>query len=673
MTRRSRLSPLNISHWLAALVGLACLLVLAEVNGEVFQIYWLGTVTYPAQLALLVAGSGLLAWGLGGAELLPRHTWPRPGGWLVLITLLAFAVRVWNLENAIHFFVDEGNFAEGILHIREQPYLKLLKPFDFVAAFTWVYPVLQHGATTILGPNLLSLRIISVVFGTLTIPAVYQLGRLLYDRRIGLLAALLLAVLPPHVHFSRLGLNNIADPLVGTLALAYLVRALQQGQRRDYALAGLMLGLTQYFYEGGRLLYPPLLFTWAVIAYVALRPRLRGLLLTALVAVIVSAPVYYAWVAWDVALTTRLNRQGVTLEYWTRLLLSNANDGLLATHLREKVLLPLLHFISVPDQGAFFYGGHTALILPPLVPAFLVGIIAALRRQWLAGSLLSLWLAFTVLGNSLVQDSVWTSRYVVALPAVAVLLAVGLVTIVDFVSRLLPHPPAPSPSMARGSFSDSSEFGGIYLTPARYACLPLSNLERGGRTEGSEGVRSVKNVNPTKKVRTMSFSHIPPQTIARAYRQLGFVLLLSIAIGQIVYYFGPHLDAYQVQVRSEHDQQDIAFRVAELPDNTRAYLVTDDTDLYLPLLTIMNRYWGHGDFELELMHPYGVTDWTTLDDLWWGERHAFFVERNDRVTQDYLREKLGFDDPSATSPFNVPLEKQYLLLLYEPPLPGSAG
>ena len=612
--------------------GVICLAVLEEVNGEVFKIDALRLVTYPAQFVLLVTGCGLLGWGLSGARFRFRNAGRWSGNWLVWITLLAFAVRVWNLENAIHFYVDEGNFAEGILSLREQPYLKLLSPFDFVAAFTWVYPVMQYGATAIFGPTLFSLRIISVILGTLTIPAVYQLGRVLYDRRIGLLAAFLLAVLPPHIHFSRLGLNNIADPLFGTLALAFLASALQQGRRRDYALAGVMLGLTQYFYEGGRLLYPPLVIAWVLVVYWTLRPRLEGLLLTGLIAVIVSAPVYYAWIVWDVSLTTRLNRQGVTLNYWTRLLLSNAEDGLLVRHFRDKVLMPMLHFISVADQGAFFYGGHTALILPPLVPAFLVGIVAAVRRHLLGGSLLILWVMFTVLGNSLIEDSVWTARYVVALPAVAVLLALGFSAIANFLGRVLPGLNNLTPIQLTVSHRN---------VPHPASPIAMGEVARRTRWRG---------------IKTTS------------QRLLKFFLLL-IAVGQVAYYFGPHLTAYQLQVRSVHDQQDIAFRAFELPENTRVYLVTDDTDLYLPLLTILNRYWGRGDFEVEVMHPFGVTEWTVLDDLWWGEKHAFFVERNDRVTQDFLRKKLGFDDPGAGSPFNVPLEKQYLLLLYEPPLP----
>src|SRR5690606_27829994 len=127
-------------------------------------------------------------------------------------------------------------------------------------------------AQDILGHNLTGLRIFSAVFGTLTVPALYLLARELFDRRTALLAALLLATFPPHIHFSRLGLNNIADPLFGVLALAFLVRGLKRGGLRDYALSGVMLGLTQYFYEGGKLLYPLLFGAWLLLALCFWRP-----------------------------------------------------------------------------------------------------------------------------------------------------------------------------------------------------------------------------------------------------------------------------------------------------------------------------------------------------------------------------------------------------------------
>ena len=55
-------------------------------------------------------------------------------------------------------------------------------------------------------------NVVNAVFGTLTILAVFFLGRLMYDDRVGLAAALLFAVMGYHIHYSRSGLAE-ADTL----------------------------------------------------------------------------------------------------------------------------------------------------------------------------------------------------------------------------------------------------------------------------------------------------------------------------------------------------------------------------------------------------------------------------------------------------------------------------
>ena len=118
---------------------------------------------------------------------------------------------------------------------------------------------MQAWGVGLLGRNLEGLRILSVIVGTLGIPALYFLAKELFDRKTALLAALMPGRFPPHIQFSRIALNNIVDPLFGTLALAFLVRGLKYNRPLDYALSGAALGLTQYFYEGGRLLFPALI------------------------------------------------------------------------------------------------------------------------------------------------------------------------------------------------------------------------------------------------------------------------------------------------------------------------------------------------------------------------------------------------------------------------------
>lgn len=422
-------------HTLGAAAGALCLLALAEINGEALGLTALHGAPNALQAALLIAGAALLAWGLGGPQP-ARGRALNPDLWtLVVATLAAFALRVINLEHAVHFYVDEGNFVEGVLRLQAEPHIKLLGPFNWIAAFTWAYPYMQYLAVGILGPNLLALRVVSAALGTLTIPALYLLGRALFDRRVALLAALLLTVFPPHLHFSRLGLNNIADPLLGTLALAFLTRGLKGGTRRDFALAGVFLGLTQYFYEGGRLLFPALALAWAGIGLLARRAPARRLLLTALAALLVAAPVYFTLAAWHMPLAARLGRQALPAEYWPPLLLAGSGSEALAAFLNEQLVPPLLHIVSLPDQSAFYYGGDTALVLPLALPLLALGALAALRRPAAGGALL-LWVALAVLGNSLLRDNVWSARYVVIFPPLALLLGVGLAAALDLLARI---------------------------------------------------------------------------------------------------------------------------------------------------------------------------------------------------------------------------------------------
>ncbi|HEX9796606.1 MAG TPA: DUF2298 domain-containing protein, partial [Anaerolineales bacterium] len=86
-------------------------------------------------------------------------------------------------------------------------------------------------------------RAASATFDLVSILLVYLIGRRLYDRRVGLLAAGLTAVsvlLIQHAHFF------VVDPFANTFILAgfyFAVRVLDSGRRWDYVLFGLLFGL----------------------------------------------------------------------------------------------------------------------------------------------------------------------------------------------------------------------------------------------------------------------------------------------------------------------------------------------------------------------------------------------------------------------------------------------
>jgi 4-amino-4-deoxy-L-arabinose transferase-like glycosyltransferase len=420
--------PLQDTHrWLAG-AGAVLLLLLAVVNAAPPELSALHFVTTHAQFAMLCAGAALVASGLGGFKLSRPAALDRCELLAVgAITALALGLRFWQLD-AVRVLVDELNFVAAIQYVRADPYVKLLEPFSSITAFPYLFPYWQAMAVDVFGRSFIGLRAASTILGALTVPAVYALGRALFDRRVALAAALLLAAFPPHLNFSRIGINNIADPLFGTLALAFLGRGMLSGRRDDYALGGVMLGLTQYFYEGGRLLFPVLAVVWLAACWLFgqryIRLEMRRVGVAVLAAGLVAFPVYLTLAASGASAAARLNTRYVLpdADYWRALLL----PGGLQTHVESRVLPAFLFYVRLPDTS-LFYGGRDALLLPALAAAFLLGLFYALWRARRPGFLLLLlWIGGVWLANSLLLDSTQSPRYVVVFPAVALLAAVGI-------------------------------------------------------------------------------------------------------------------------------------------------------------------------------------------------------------------------------------------------------
>lgn len=86
-------------------------------------------------------------------------------------------------------------------------------------------------------------RILAVVLGTLTIYAVYALGRRIYGKPVGLMAALLMAVAPLHVMYSKFMAVDVPATFFLVLSLIYAGRIPRDARTRNYILAGLFAGL----------------------------------------------------------------------------------------------------------------------------------------------------------------------------------------------------------------------------------------------------------------------------------------------------------------------------------------------------------------------------------------------------------------------------------------------
>jgi 4-amino-4-deoxy-L-arabinose transferase-like glycosyltransferase len=107
------------------------------------------------------------------------------------------------------------------------------------------------------------LRFPSAIFGILTVLGLYFLGRELFSKKIGLLAAFFLATSFWHIMFSRIGFRAIMAPFFLTWALYLFLRSLHSHEKTVHAylfsaLGGLAFGLGFYSYIAYRV--TPLLF-----------------------------------------------------------------------------------------------------------------------------------------------------------------------------------------------------------------------------------------------------------------------------------------------------------------------------------------------------------------------------------------------------------------------------
>jgi 4-amino-4-deoxy-L-arabinose transferase-like glycosyltransferase len=381
----------------------------------------------------------LLAIGLALFALWPRPadrpaSSSRPGlekwEWAFLTGsfLIALILRVINLTS--HPFILNGSEASIGLDAWAASTSQLNNPF----ATGWLTnPTLPSYILALpirlLGRTILAVRLLSPVVGALAVPAIYLFGRRLWGPIVGLAAALLLAGSHLYLHFGRLGMTNIWDPLLTLIAMGLVYSAWQSRRRTLWLLFGLTVGLSAYWYTTSHLL--PLMLA-GLLLLLLLHDRRElwqqgyNVLAAGLIALVASLPILLFYRANSGVFTDRLNALGIFQSNW--FVEESARTGQNAAQvLVDQFWRALFAFNYGLDNSPTYTPGTTLLALWPAALLFLGLGLSIWRWRQLRYQLLLVWFGVTIIFAGFFLESPPNShRLLIAAPAVYLFISLGL-------------------------------------------------------------------------------------------------------------------------------------------------------------------------------------------------------------------------------------------------------
>jgi len=380
---------------------------------------------------------------------------------LAALLLIALLLRTVDLEHIpANLSGDEGTQGMAALELLEPP---LGNPFSTGWFSVPTMSFLAYGlAMRLFGESVAGLRALSAFIGALTVLTTFLLAQELWGRRVAWPAAILLTCSHFHIHFSRLGSNQISDGLFITLALWLLVRGLRLEKEIHFALAGAVMGFSWYGYFGARLigiivmlylgwrlalqfLSPSITAAATAVGEISTMPPIsardgRRLFILLAAALIVAAPLLLHFAHHPSTLAARFNQVNIFTSGW--MAREQAITGRSAASLLLEQFWKAISAFNYTLDSTFWYRPSIPLL------DFIGGILFILGMAWVtarslqpANGLLLIWFwSALILGWVLTENPPSSMRLINIAPALALLASLGLNWLTRLLRRLF-YPP----------------------------------------------------------------------------------------------------------------------------------------------------------------------------------------------------------------------------------------
>lgn len=358
--------------------------------------------------------------------------------WTAFFIVLAMPARLIQLGNApISLSGDEGSSGLAAVDFLNGNMNNLFTVgwFSFPSLYFFVQSLFVH----LFGHTTFALRVGSALIGAVTVGMVYLFGRAMFHHRVGVLAAIFLAFSHFHIAISRTALNNIWDGFFYVVTLGAFWYGWERQSRKAFIVAGIALGLSQYFYTSAHML--PVLLILSTLVFCRLkipifRRQFGNLFTTAWLGLVIFLPLGWFFFNHVTELTAPMDRVKVTSE-WIRFAAMDTGRPEWMVML-DQFKLSLQAYTDIPARGIYLPNEPILLVIPAVI--FLCGIVLLLlRAKENRSALLLLWVAsFAVIGT-FSTDTPAIHRYIASAPALALVIGFAMQEISASFAKLWPH------------------------------------------------------------------------------------------------------------------------------------------------------------------------------------------------------------------------------------------
>ncbi len=340
---------------------------------------------------------------------------------LIIILGLAFLLRVIFLGTIPNgFYCDEasnGYDTYSILQTGRDRYGEFLPLFlkgfgnDYRES---IYVFLTLPFIKFFGLNELATRLTAAVIGTITVITVYYLAKECLSNKVGLIAALFLAISPWHIQFSRIAFRAILLPWLLCLGVLFFAKSFRKP--KYLSLSSLFFALSLYTYSSARVFVSLFVLGLSIIFWQHLWRHRVQTLMALILFLLIFIPLFIVWISPEGMVRVR----AVEIETNPVNIIHNYLSYVSPNFLFFKGDPNLRH--SPEHIGELHY---FELVTVPL------GIFFLLRENRKERAILMLWLFLYPIPAALTEPA-HAIRSIVGAPLLAIISAYGFTQLIDW-------------------------------------------------------------------------------------------------------------------------------------------------------------------------------------------------------------------------------------------------